>query len=92
MFGAAPDIQHVPAREPEDGAVLALVYADVPEPGFVTGFTCGLSPFRRVHGQVPARELCITMRSTDPEWARVPALTVAALRGLCPFDSGMVIG
>ncbi|KFG08938.1 hypothetical protein IQ61_11085 [Streptomyces scabiei] len=91
-FAAAPDIQDVPPREPADGRVLALVYTNVPEPGFVTGFTYGLSPFRRANAQTPARELCITMRSTDPEWARVPALTVAALRGLCPFDSGMVIG
>nr|WP_259407888.1 suppressor of fused domain protein [Streptomyces akebiae] len=68
------------------------MYTDVPEPGFVTGFTYGLSPFRRANAQTPARELCITMRSTDPAWARVPALTVAALRGLCPFDAGMVIG
>ncbi|MDQ0933317.1 hypothetical protein [Streptomyces turgidiscabies] len=92
MLGAEPDIGDVPVREPGDGAVLALVYADVPERGFVTGFTYGLSPFLRVNGQAPARELCITMRSTDPAWARVPALTVAALRGLCPFDPGMVVG
>ncbi|MFF3659122.1 suppressor of fused domain protein [Streptomyces olivochromogenes] len=92
MVGAEPDIQAVPPRELGDGEVFALVFADVPEPGFVTGFTYGLSPWQRAHGQPPARELCITMRSRDQAWARVPALTVAALRGLCPFSPGSVIG
>lgn len=52
-FAAAPDIHDVPPREPAGGPVLALVYTDVPEPGFVTGFTYGLSPFRRANAQTP---------------------------------------
>jgi hypothetical protein len=91
-FGAEPDVEEVPPRVPGDGRVFALVCSGVPERGFVTGFTYGLSPFRRAKGQAPVRELCITMRSADPRWAKVPAITVAALRGVCLFDPGMVIG
>ncbi|MEV4972781.1 suppressor of fused domain protein [Streptomyces scopuliridis] len=92
MIGAEPDIQEVPPRVPDDGPVLALVYVNAPEPGCVSGFTYGLSLGRQA-GPVPhARELCITMRSSDPAWARIPAVTVAALRGMCPFDPEMVIG
>ncbi|MFF4986741.1 suppressor of fused domain protein [Streptosporangium saharense] len=54
--------------------------------------TYGLSLWRWKDPGPPPRELCITMRSSDPEWAKVPAVTVAALRGMCPFDPGMVIG
>ncbi|MFF0574618.1 suppressor of fused domain protein [Streptosporangium saharense] len=88
MLGMEPDVHEVPPREPQDGRVLALTYVDTPEPGLVSGFAYGLSLWQGS----PARELCVMMRSSDPEWAKVPAVTVAALRGMCPFDPGMVIG
>ncbi|OLZ68346.1 hypothetical protein AVW11_12745 [Streptomyces amritsarensis] len=77
-------------RVPADGQVVSVTYADKPESGFVTGVTYGLSLL--VDSPASGRELCITMHSDDPRWAMVPAITVAALRGLCPFDPGMVIG
>lgn len=92
ILGAEPDIHEVPPREPRDGRVLALVYLDTPEPGLISGLTYGLSLWQWEDPGPPARELCITMRSSDLEWAKVPAVTVAALRGMCPFDPGMVIG
>ncbi|MGW1213646.1 hypothetical protein ACWD5F_28925 [Streptomyces sp. NPDC002499] len=91
IVGAEPDIHEVVPRVIDDGGVFALAFADVPEPGFMTGVTYGLSPWQRLHER-PVRELCITMRSFDPAWPRVPARTVAALRGVCPFNPGMVIG
>jgi hypothetical protein len=90
-MGAEPDIHQVVPRVSGDGEVFALVLVDVPEPGLVTGVTYGLSPWQRRNAR-PVRELCITMRSTDPAWPKVPARTVAVLRGMCPFDPGMVIG
>jgi hypothetical protein len=89
--GAGPDIHEVVPRVPRDGEVFALVLVGVPGPGFVTGVTYGLSPWQRQNAR-PVRELCITMRSADPAWPKVPARTVAVLRGMCPFDPGMVIG
>jgi hypothetical protein len=91
IMGAEPDIHEVVPREPGDGEVFALVFVDVPEPGLVTGVTYGLSLWQRLNAQ-PVRELCITMRWADPAWPKVPARTVAVLRGMCPFDPGMVIG
>ncbi|MFJ6082852.1 hypothetical protein ACIQI8_15745 [Streptomyces sp. NPDC092369] len=91
IVGAEPDIHEVEPRAIDDGEVFALAFVDVPEPGFVTGVTYGLSPWQRLHER-PVRELCITMRSTGSAWPKVPARVVAALRGLCPFDPGMVIG
>lgn len=89
-FTAAPEVREVTPRVPADGRVFSVVFADEPERGFVTGITYGLSPL--VGSPAFGRELCIMMRSENQEWAMVPALTVAALRGLCPFVPGMVIG
>jgi hypothetical protein len=86
VLGVDPEIHEVVPRVPADGKVLSLIYADRPEPGFVAGITYGLSLL------TSGRELCITMHSSDPGWAMVPASTVAALRGLCTFKPGMVIG
>ncbi|QUW84484.1 suppressor of fused domain protein [Streptomyces mirabilis] len=91
-LGVEPEIREVPPREPGDGQVFALIYADTPEPGFISGFTYGLSLWEGADSLSSSRELCIVMRSNDSEWAKVPAITVAALRGMCPFDPGMVIG
>ncbi|MFE0511126.1 suppressor of fused domain protein [Streptomyces sp. NPDC058964] len=89
-LGAAPQVREVTPRAPDDGRVFSVVFANRPELGFITGFTYGLSTL----ADSPAfgRELCITMRSDSHEWAMVPAVAVAALRGLCPFVPGMVIG
>lgn len=89
-FAATPEVREVTPRVPADGRVFSVVFADGPEPGFVTGITYGLSPM--VGSPAFGRELCIMMQSENQEWAMVPALTVAALRGLCPFTPGMVIG
>ncbi|MFJ3804588.1 hypothetical protein ACIPSJ_51030 [Streptomyces sp. NPDC090088] len=89
-LGAAPEVREVTPRVPADGRVYSVVFADRPKSGLITGITYGLSSL--VGSPAFGRELCITMRSGNREWAMVPAITVAALRGLCPFVSGMVIG
>lgn len=89
-LGAAPEVREVTPRVPADGRVFSVVFADRPESRFVTGITYGLSSL--VGSPAFGRELCVTMCSDNQEWAMVPAVTVAALRGLCPFVSGMVIG
>lgn len=92
ILGARPVLEHVPPRLPEDGIVVGLVYRDVPGPGYVTGFTYGLSLVRHGKQSAPSRELTITVRSTDTRWATVPAGMVAALRGMSPFNPGEVLG
>lgn len=89
-LGAVPEVREVTPRAPADGRVFSVMFADRPESGFVTGFTYGLSTL--AGSPAFGREVCIAMRSDNQEWAMVPAVTVAALRGLCPFVPGMVIG
>ncbi|MFD5116083.1 hypothetical protein ACFWNG_27855 [Streptomyces sp. NPDC058391] len=87
---AVAEVREVVPRVPVDGRVHSLIFANRPKLGFVTGITYGLSPL--VDSPASGRELCIAMHLDDLEWAMVPAVTVAALRGLCPFEPGMVIG
>lgn len=89
-LGGVPEVREVTPRAPADGQVFSVIFADRPESGFVTGFTYGLSTL--AGSPAFGREVCITMHSASQEWAMVPAITVAALRGLCPFAPGMVIG
>lgn len=77
---------------PEDGRVRAVVYANTPETGHVTGFSYGLSLVRHPKWTSNSRELVITVRSDDIDWASVPAETAAALRGRCAYDRGQAIG
>ncbi|MBC9731200.1 suppressor of fused domain protein [Streptomyces sp. TRM68367] len=81
-----------PLRVPGSGRVSALAYADRPEPGYITGFTYGLSLASHPDWTLGGRELSITVRSDEIEWARVPARSVAALRGMCAFNRGQAIG
>ncbi|MER8091798.1 suppressor of fused domain protein [Streptomyces goshikiensis] len=92
LTGATPVISDVEPRVAADGPVRAISYIGVPEPGFATGFTYGLSLSSHPDWGSRGRELSITVRSDDVEWSRVPARVVAALRGICPFNSGQVLG
>ncbi|MFB6979140.1 suppressor of fused domain protein [Streptomyces scopuliridis] len=92
LTGAKPVISDVEPRVAGDGPVRAVSYIGVPEPGYVTGFTYGLSLSSHPDWGSRGRELSITVRSDDVEWSRVPARVVAALRGICPFNSGQVLG
>ncbi|WP_442812411.1 suppressor of fused domain protein [Streptomyces sp. NBC_01210] len=92
LTGTTPVISDVEPRVAGDGPVRAISYTGVPEPGYVTGFTYGLSLSSHPDWGPRGRELSITVRSDDVEWSRVPARVVAALRGICPFNPGQVLG
>lgn len=92
LTGSRSTVYEIEPRVPEDGRVLAVAYTDTPEPGHVTGFTYGLSLVRHRDRPLDARELSIIVRSDDVEWARVPAKSVAALRGMCAYDPGQAVG
>ncbi|MCL7380694.1 suppressor of fused domain protein [Streptomyces sp. 35G-GA-8] len=89
LMGARGTLHEIPPQREGVGVVFAATYTDVPAAGYVTGFTYGLSV-----GDVQSagRELCISMRSGDIEWAMIPARMVSALWGMCPFRYGQVIG
>ncbi|GAA2401202.1 hypothetical protein GCM10010404_68740 [Nonomuraea africana] len=92
LTGVTPIISDVEPRVIEDGPVRAISYIGTPEPGYVTGFTYGLSFSSHPGWGARGRELSITVRSDDVEWSPVPARVVAALRGICPFNLGQVLG
>ncbi len=92
LTGVASTLREVAPREPEAGRVLTVAYVNTPGPGYVTGFTYGLSFATHPDWEFGGRELCITVRSEDLTWTDVPTLSVAALRGLGPFNSGQVMG
>ncbi|MFJ4716606.1 suppressor of fused domain protein [Streptomyces sp. NPDC088785] len=92
LTGATPIISDVEPRVAGDGPVRSVSYIGVPGPGYVTGFTYGLSLSSHPDWGTRGRELSITVHSDDVEWSRVPARVVAALRGICPFNSGQVLG
>lgn len=93
LTGMTASVSNIePVREPSDGRVIALAYADFPEPGYVTGFTYGLSLVRHAEWGEVGRELTLTVRSDNIDWAQVPARSVAGLRGFGPFRRGQVLG
>ncbi|WP_165960246.1 suppressor of fused domain protein [Actinocrispum wychmicini] len=92
LIGATSVISEVEPREMGDGPVRAVVYIGTPEPGYVTGLTYGLSLSSHPDWRSRGRELSITVRSENVEWSQVPARMVATLRGVCPFNSGQVLG
>jgi hypothetical protein len=92
LIGVKSVVYDVEPRVEDDGRVLAVSYAETPKSGYVTGFTYGLSLFGGPGRGSIGRELCITVRSSDIEWSKVPARVVADLRGIAPFVSGNVFG
>jgi hypothetical protein len=92
LTNATAAVEHFLPFDQGPGQILALTFVGVPEPHFVTGFTYGLSLGENQDRTAPLRELSITVRSDDPEWAKVPARVVAALRGRHPFNRGQALG
>lgn len=71
--------------------VSVMIYKDVPEEGFITGITYGLSLFEHPQWKFGRPELCISVESTDENWARVAGFIANQLGGDCPFSYGQAI-
>jgi hypothetical protein len=89
--GAEPRLQPIPSTHDGLDDVIAFVYADEPEPRYLTGVTYGLSLADHAdwHGVKP--ELWISVRSDDPVWALAIGYLAEQLRGACPFVYGDTI-
>lgn len=92
VTGKSPVIHCFPPVREQGEEMFSLVYADTPHPGYVTGFTFGLSATERPKSTSSGRELCITMRSDDLEWGKVPARLAASLQRMHPFNKGQAVG
>jgi hypothetical protein len=68
--------------------VIVLTYNDLPEAGYLTGITYGLSLADHPDWQTGRPELTITVRSNDIGWAVAVGSLAAELRGQCPFSYG----
>jgi hypothetical protein len=89
--GAAPRLQPIESSKPGLGDVIAFVYADHPEPRYLTGATYGLSLADHPDWHGVKTELWISVRSEDPTWVLAVALLAERLRGSCPFVYGDTI-
>lgn len=91
IFQVEPEFYPMDRNDPDLPEVTALVYKDVPEPGFITGITYGLSLGVHPDWKHGHPELCITVESGEMAWATVAAYVANGLRGQCPFTYGSTI-
>jgi hypothetical protein len=91
IFGVEPTFHPMEKMDPDLPPVTALVYRDIPEPGYVTGITYGLSLVNHPDWKLSRPELCISMRTTMDSWAMVAAYVANGMRGECPFTYGSTI-
>ncbi|SFO70171.1 Suppressor of fused protein (SUFU) [Chitinophaga sp. YR627] len=69
----------------------AIVYKDIPEKGYTTAFTYGLSLGTHAEWTLGRPELCICVASDNDAWGQVAAYIANRLRGDCPFLYGQTI-
>ena len=84
FFGGGKDENGIPN-------VTTMVYKDVPEKGFITGITYGLSLIKHPDWKFGRPELCISVESEDESWAEVAGFLANSLKGDCPFSYGQTI-
>ncbi|KGO93445.1 hypothetical protein Q766_09125 [Flavobacterium subsaxonicum WB 4.1-42 = DSM 21790] len=71
--------------------VASIVYKDIPEQGYTTAFTYGLSLAQHPEWKFGRPELCVSVASLNPSWERISAYIANRLRGDCPFKYGQNI-
>src|SRR5262245_46124043 len=71
--------------------VTMIVYKDVPEAGFITAFTYGLSLVAHPSWKYGRPELCISVESTELSWAMAMGYVANQLRGEAEFSYGEMI-
>ncbi len=94
-------LDHIFQQEPEfhknesliDGipGVTAIVYKDIPEKGYTTALTYGLSLVKHPEWKFGRPELCISVESPNLDWGQVVGYIANKLRGDCPFTYGQTI-
>ena len=91
IYGVEPEFRMFDSYLDDAPRVTSILYRDIPEPGWVTGHTFGLSEVLHPEWRHGRPELSITVRSTDIAWALVAAEVANRLRGKCPFCYGDTI-
>jgi hypothetical protein len=86
--GLEPRFHQIPSTHPGQKAVTVVVYRDLPENGFITGLTYGLSLAEHPEWRVGKPELMISVRSADISWALAIGTFAEEWRGEQPFIYG----
>jgi len=68
--------------------VTSIVYRDIPEEGYTTALTYGLSLVKHPDWKFGRPELCISVESSNIAWGQVVGFIANKLRGDCPFSYG----
>jgi hypothetical protein len=71
--------------------VVSIVYRDVPEKGFITAFTYGLSLVKHPEWKYGRPELCISVESESSDWEQIVGFVANKLRGDFTFSYGQTI-
>lgn len=71
--------------------VTSIVYTDIPEKGYTTAFTYGLSLIKHDDWKLGRPELCISVESSNVNWGKVAGFIANKLRGEFPFSYGQTI-
>lgn len=87
----ADSFSRIDASEPDQPPVHVLFFHDVPESGYTTAVTFGLSLANHPEWKVGKPELLLCVQSADETWGEAVASVVEAFRGECPFRYGDVL-
>lgn len=71
--------------------VIEIAYRDLPDPGYLTAFTYGISLADNSQWTRGKPELAMTLRTDELIWARAMATMAERMRGAAPFAYGNVI-
>jgi len=91
IFQQEPELYQINSFVEGLPGVSAIVYRDIPEKGYITAFTYGLSLGNHPDWKYGKPELCISVKSSKIEWGQVAAYVASKLRGDCPFLYGETI-
>lgn len=89
--GREPTVRPMEPSRSDLPPVSVLTYVDLLGPGDLTAFTYGLSLADHADWRHGKAELCISLRSTDLNWALAMGHLAESLRGKCPFTYGDVL-
>ncbi len=89
--GREPSFTQIESSNPAMKGVTAIAYRDLPEVGFITAVTYGLSLAEHPDWRDGKPELLISVFSRDGRWAVAAASIAEQLRGTAAFSYGETI-
>jgi hypothetical protein len=92
-FSGGAEPRFFPVDPPPEGAhkITTIIYQDLPDHGFLTALTYGLSLADHPEWTLGRPELCISVRSSDERWGHAIGYLASTLIHACPFGYGDTI-